>query len=219
MKKHLQVLLAGVVVVIPFAISLYIIYAVASWLGKMGGELMQRLAGKPWGVYEPIVTAWGYDLSPLIGAAALVAVIYLIGWATHLWFFRAVLRRLEQMVDRVPGIKTVYESVRDLLKLFGGSSAKGMGRAVLYRPPNTDMAMLGILTNERPAGTAHEGPDQRVAVYLPLAYMIGGPIVYIPRSQLQDVDIPVERVLKLCATAEIGAAPAHPLKQAVEGGK
>ena len=41
-------------------------------------------------------------------------------------------------------------------------------------------------------------------VYLPMAYMIGGPIVYAKPSELEYIDMPVEMALKLAATAFIG---------------
>ena len=63
--------------------------------------------------------------------------------------------------------------------------------------------MLGILTNDKPRGTSE--PD-RVAVYFPLAYMIGGPVLFVPRQHLRDVDMPVEQALRICAMAQVGAS-------------
>ena len=133
--------------------------------------------------------------------------IYLVGLLTHLWIFRWAVGLVEKLVVRVPGVKTVYESVRDLLKLFGGD-ARRMGRVVLYTPPGTDMTMLAILTNERPSGIGPEA-KHKVAIYLPYSYMFGGITVYVSPDHLQEVDTPVEVALKLAATAQVTSSTAE----------
>lgn len=198
-KKPLQTFLAGAAVLVPFAITSYVIFAIASWLGKIGSNLLRS------GNSGQIV--WGDKWDALVGAMVVLAAIYMVGLMTRMWLFETLLRRAENVLERVPGVKTIYESVRDLLKLFGGS-AHGMGKVVLYHPPGAQHAMLGILTNEQPGATAHEGAEQRVCVYLPMAYMIGGPIIYVNRSDVEEIDMPVETALKLAATAEISSAKA-----------
>ena len=64
--------------------------------------------------------------------------------------------------------------------------------------------MLGILTSDNPPGVVPQ--EGKAAVYFPFSYMIGGQILYISRDKLEDVDMPVESALKLCATAYVGAS-------------
>ena len=190
MRKQIQILMAGVLVIVPLAITAYVIWFVGVWLDDLGGKAMKVVGLKG-------------DLPPAAGAVLVIASIYLVGLLTHLWVFRGLLRYLERLLVHVPGVKTIYQSVRDLLNLFGGEPGR-MGRAVLYQPPGSQVTLLGILTNDRPAGMA--GPDQkgRVAVYLPMSYMLGGPTVYVPAEHLRDADVSVEQALKLSATANVG---------------
>lgn len=188
MKKQIRIFLAGAMVVIPFAITIWLITAVGSRLDALVNIPFDR--GK--GDVRPF--------PPGAGAVIVVAFIYLVGVLTHFWVFRAVVSLAEKLVTRVPGIKTIYESVRDLMKVFGGDT-KRMGRVVIYRPPGADAAMLGVVTNEDPPGAK---AGREVAVYFPLGYMIGGPVMYVSPEHLQDVDISVEHALKLCATAQVG---------------
>ena len=190
MKKQVQIFLAGAMVVIPFAITIWVITAVGSRLdalvfgrGDDGGD--------------------GAGGIPGAGALIVIAFIYLVGLLTHFWVFRHVVSFAEKLLTRVPGVKTIYESVRDLMKVFGGETRR-MGRVVIYRPPDAHAAMLGVVTNENPPGA---GAGNEVAVYFPLGYMIGGPVMYVRPEHLEDVDISVEHALKLCATAQVGEEP------------
>lgn len=185
MKKQLRILLAGMLIVVPFAITIWIIISVGTWLDSLPRKPMK---------------AWDVSVGPGVGALIVIAAVYLVGLLTHLWAFRWMVQLLEGLFARVPGVKTIYESVRDLLKLFGGD-ARRMGKAVLYTPQGSTMTMLAILTNEHPVGLAADG--NKVAIFLPYSYMFGGITVYVPADCLCEVDIPVEEVLKLCATAQV----------------
>jgi len=198
MKRQIRILLTGALVVIPFAVTIYVIFRVGTGLEELGRKALPASL--------PQESTYG------LGILVVVAAIYLVGLLTRLWIFGWALGLLEKLMGRVPGVKTIYESVRDLLQLFGGD-AKRMGKTVLYTQPGTQMTMLAILTNETPAGLGREEAKGKVAIYLPYSYMFGGITVYVPRESLQEVDTPVEEALKLCATAQVSTA-----KDAGEGG-
>lgn len=202
MKKQIRIFLAGLLIIIPFAVTTWVIWTIATKLGALGSALL----GADWlkksiPVEEDATREW---ILSLAGAVVILVVVYLVGLFTNLLMFRRLLNWAELLIQRVPGAKTIYQSVRDLLKLFGSDSGK-MGKVVLYHPNGGEMAMLGVLTNENPSGLEELGDHDMVALYLPLAYMLGGPIVYVPRKNLRELDMPVEKALKLCATAEVGA--------------
>lgn len=195
MQKQLRILLAGVMVIAPLAVTVWIIWGVGSWLDQMGRNLFP-----------------GPDLPPGVGAAVVIVAIYLVGLLTHFWVFQGMLAGLERLVAHVPGVKTIYESVRDLLKLFGGDSRR-MGRVVRYKTPGSDMSTLAILTNEAPAGLdPQDGEGGKVAIYLPFSYMFGGITIFVSPENIREVNMPVEHALKLCATAQVtptsGPSPA-----------
>lgn len=171
---------------IPFAITVWLAIAIGTWLDDLGRKVLDD---------------WGVPVWPGVGALIVLAGLYVIGLLTQFWIFRGLVNLLERLVERLPGIKTVYESVRDLLKLFGGD-ARRMGRVVLYTPPGTQLSMMAILTTDQPKGLEAQS-EARVAIFLPYSYMFGGITVYVPPSHLREVDMPVEEALKLCATAQV----------------
>jgi len=204
MKKQMQILLAGVLVVIPFAVTIAVIWWAASKLGACGYEVATFINKKYTDVPPPEQEGLKM-LMALVGSLLLIGLIYILGLLTRSYVFRRIVMLMERLFSRVPGVKTVYESVRDLLKLFGPSAGR-MGKVVLYRPNGGEATMLGILTNANPTGLASVADADLVAVYLPMAFMIGGPVVYVPREHIQEIDMPAEQALRLAATAEISAS-------------
>jgi len=195
-RRQLSILFAGALVLAPLAITAWVIWSLGAWVDDLGRRALTAVGA-------------GYKVYRGTGAIIVLAVIYLVGLLTHLRLLRALFNLLESLVTRVPGVKTIYESVRDLMKLFGGGSAQ-MGRVVQYRVPGTDMAMLGILTNETPFGVTQKGPGRKVAVYTPFSYMLGGVTVFVSPDNIVEVDMSVEQCMKLCATAHIGSSTLNP---------
>jgi uncharacterized membrane protein len=192
MKTQIRIFLSGALIIVPLAITAYVLYAAAIWLDGLGSRAVARF--------------WpDARLFPGAGALVLVAAIYIVGLLMHVLAFRKLWEYFERLLSRLPGVKIIYESIRDLMRLFGGG-AGSMGRTVEYRPEGASLSMLGIVTNENPPGAAADGP-KRVAVYIPLAYMFGGPTVLVSPDHLRPLDIPVEQALKLAATALVGGSP------------
>lgn len=201
LRKQLRILLAGVFVLVPFAVTLYVICLLAMWLGRLGEGIVQVAMGRnPWEA-PPVMLIGTVNVEPVVGGLVLLILVYVVGLLTRLWLFDKLLLKVEGILGRMPGIKTIYESIRDLLALFGPASS-GAGKVVLYQPPGSPAKMLGIMTNEQPAAMTVAG-EPLVALYLPLAYMIGGPILYVPREHVRQIDMKVEQALRICATAEI----------------
>ncbi|MGH8630174.1 MAG: DUF502 domain-containing protein, partial [Burkholderiales bacterium] len=70
--------------------------------------------------------------------------------------------------------------------------------------PGTGVRVMGFVTREEfsdlPAGVAGDG---EVAVYLPMSYQIGGYTVFMPRSQLREIQMSREDAMRFVLTAGV----------------
>ncbi len=188
MKKQLGIFLAGVMVVVPLIVTVWVILWVGGAIDGLVKSSVKAVSPKS-GVED-----WWFSG---LGVILAIVGIYFIGLLTRLWGFRWMLGLIDRIFSRLPGVKSIYESVRDILSLFGGDASK-TGQAVRYRVPGTEIDLLGIRTSTNPVAT--EGSD-KVAVYLPMSYMIGGPTVYVDPESVEPIDMSVEEVMKVAAIA------------------
>lgn len=214
-KTQMKILLAGAAVVIPFILSIGVLWYVGVWIDDGIEQFINWVAGR--GEADHIV------ISPGLGFLAAVGGIYMVGLLTRVYLFQRLVRVGEWIVSRIPLAKSLYEAVRDLLRFFGGGDQqKEMGRVVIVTLADGQVRMLGILTNEHPSGLtgrkqrdageqtdAQAGnnltrTDQRVAVYLPMSYQLGGFTVYVEPGSVEPVDMSVEEAMKIAATADVG---------------
>ena len=68
---------------------------------------------------------------------------------------------------------------------------------VALRMPGQDLEIVGLVTRQNVDGLP-EGflRGDRVAVYLPMGYMIGGYTVFVPRDWVQPINISVEEAMR-----------------------
>jgi uncharacterized membrane protein len=113
-----------------------------------------------------------------------------------------VFRWGEQLVERIPLVKALYGSVRDLMGFFSNSDEETTRQAVMVTVGNTPLRLIGFITREDfsdlPVGI---GGDDDVAVYLPMSYQIGGFTTMVPRSAVRLVDMSIEQAMRFAVTA------------------
>lgn len=136
-----------------------------------------------------------------LGLVFALIFIFAVGMLMEALLFRRLVSWFEALLDRIPLVKTVYGAVRDLMSLFAGTGKRSFSKVVMVRLPNSEIELIGFVTLEDfsrlPLG---QGPD-RVAVYMPMSYTIGGYTVFVPKSCLRPVDLSLEDAMRLAVTA------------------
>jgi len=208
MKDVSKDFLSGLMTVLPVALTLFILY----W----GGSKVEFYLGKLVKVFIPAdYYRWGMGL--VLGAI----LVYLVG----LLMRGVVFRRLYQwgedaLLERIPLVKTLYGSLRDLTGYFSSPGKKRFDQVVLVRLGDGSARMVGFVTredfSEMPLGMV-TGDD--VAVYVPLSYQIGGYTLIVPRSAVQRVEMPFQEAMRFVLTAGMSAGKASPANASGTGGR
>lgn len=182
--------LRGLAALLPLTVTLYMIWWAGTGAETLLGGLLKRVL--PHALYVP-------GLGVLLGLALLVAV----GAIANAFVVRRVAALLEAVIARLPLLKTVYGSIKDVMSLFAGRHAKErLDKVVTVPVAGTDLALLGFLTRDSVPEVA---PD-RVAVYLPMSFQIGGFTVLLPRSRVTPVAMSVEDAMRFTITAGMSSA-------------
>lgn len=201
-----KTLLAGAAVCIPLAITAAVVY----WAGSKINDMAINAAN--WGISPDA----GKFLTKNTGTGvlAVLVLIYLVGLGTRFWLFVKGVSLLEAILVRVPLVKTVYGSIRDMMRFFGGDNS-ATSKVVLYKLPGQNVRMLALLTNEHPIGLPAHHAKGMVAIWLPMSYQLGGYMLYVPADAIEPIEMSVEQLMKLAATAEIGSTPLPSLVRGV----
>lgn len=181
-----QTFAKGLLFSLPIAITLGALYWFFSWAESLLSPLLEYVLPHGW-----YITGMGV-LSGLV-------IIFLLGLLVQAYLLRQIFEWLENSLNRIPLVKTLYGSARDIMRLFSGSDQHELQKVVLVRM-HEDIRMIGFVTNEN-IDFAKE--DDVIAVYVPLSYQVGGHLLYLPRSRCEPLDMPVKAAMQQVLTAHI----------------
>jgi len=181
-----RILLKGLVTILPIGLTVYLIY----WLGVTTEELLS-------GPIRWFVPDAAYV--PGMGLIAGFIVLFIVGLLVNAYVVRRSMHVIENLVMRVPVVKTVYGALRDVTKLVNTSGRKSeLERVVLveFGPGR----VMGFVTQEHATLPGIGTDEDLVAVYLPMSYQIGGYTVYLPKNRIEPTDLGVEAAMRIVLT-------------------
>ena len=118
MKTVTRIFLTGLAAVLPIAVTIYVFY----WLGSKA----ELLLGRGLKMLIPDSLYWSG-----MGVVAGLVLVFTIGVLMNAWLFRTFLGWGERLLERIPLVKTLYGSVRNLMGFFSGSNERTMSKAVM----------------------------------------------------------------------------------------
>ena len=163
-------ILTGLITILPVALTLYLLYwfvvATESFLGDTIRAVMSDELYRPG-----------------MGVAAGLLVAFIVGMLMHTLIARRLFSRGEQIFYRLPLIKSVYLSIRDLLDYFSSEKKKDFEQVVAITFGDTGMQVVGLVTQtDMKQMPAEFSQRDSLLVYVPMSYGIGGFAVLVPRS-------------------------------------
>jgi uncharacterized membrane protein len=139
-----------------------------------------------WIVWVSVTTLdrWLETRIPGLGILIAAAGITLIGYLTGNVVGNKLLSWLEAGLQRVPLVRILYNSLRDLFGAFVGQKRK-FDKPVAVEMNQHGLKVLGFLTSERfddPQLAGH------VSVYLPESYNFAGNLIVVPKERVHPLD-------------------------------
>jgi uncharacterized membrane protein len=185
-RKILQYLIQGVLVTAPVAITIYLIYwfvsSVDSWLPifrVVDGRVINRNYG--------------------LGFVVIIAALIVIGFLSSNFLTSRIFSLFDRWLERAPGIKFIYSSIKDFFEAFAGNKRK-FKKAVLVNIFQPDVFQLGFITDE---DASEFGLTDYVSVYVPNSYAVTGQLYMVPKHKVKILE---------------DVSPSDVLKYAISGG-
>ena len=173
--------LAGMLVVIPLAIAVWVLY----WIFSSVDNLLQ-----------PLINAiFGREI-PGLGFAIFLAVIYLVGLIASNYLGKKIIQYFESLLTRVPLFRQLYIGAKQVVEgLSGAGINKAAFREVVFVEfPRDGMKTLAFITN---AITDKSG-EKLYAIYIPTAPVpTSGFFEMVTEDKITRTDITVDEALKI----------------------
>jgi len=175
----------GLVIFLPAALSLYILYRIFDFLDSFLDPL--------------IVSRTGYSI-PGMGVLLLVLLILAVGTvATNVLGHRLVIF-LENMMAKIPIFKKFYTTLKTVMESFSPNGQKGFRKVVLAEYPQNGVWTMGFFT-----GSVRFGKDGPIlqSVFFPSNNIYIGIQAFLPAEKVMETTFSVEEGMKLILSGGI----------------
>ena len=196
MKKYF---ITGLLVLVPLFITAWVL---SSLIGMMDKSLL--LLPVQWRPQAQL----GFDV-PGLGAVLTLLIIFFTGLVATNFFGRHVIRLWEALLARVPVVKSIYASVKQVSDTLFSDSGNAFRQAVLVEFPRKGAWTIAFVTGQPGGGVMQHLQGDYVSIYVPTTpNPTGGYFLMMPRAELIELEMSVDQALKYIISMGV-VAPLH----------
>jgi uncharacterized membrane protein len=196
-------LVTGLLLVLPFLVTFWIVFWLYSALenyviGPIATLVLRAVRG--WAP-DPHLPAWFADCAaPALGIAAVVLVLYFLGFLAQSRLFRL----LDYVLMRLPIVTIVHRAVSRTFESFRGGGQFGrFNRPVLVAFPHPGMRVPGFVTS-----SCRDAETQKtiLCVYVPTTPIpSSGYMLLVPEEEVTELDWTLEETVQAVVSFGITA--------------
>jgi uncharacterized membrane protein len=173
MTRLLNYFLRGLVVVVPLALTVYVCVVIFTTIdGWLGSWLGLPLKG--------------------IGFVLTMVLITLVGALASSFITRSVISALDRTFDRLPFVRLLYSSAKDMLNAFVGEKRRFDKPVLVAVSADKAVKVLAFLTSD---SLVSLGAADHVTVYMPQSYGFAGHIIVVPADRVERIDADAAEVM------------------------
>ncbi|HLZ89460.1 MAG TPA: DUF502 domain-containing protein [Puia sp.] len=176
-RKLFRLFLQGLLILAPISITIWILVTAFYWIDGILPNLVYSISPKLIGTDSVGLPR----RIPGLGFIVFIAIALIVGYISPSWIVSRIVEFAESVLEKTPGIKLIYSTIKDFFEAFAGNKRK-FTKAVLVSVGAPDVWQVGFITQEE----LHEFDLQEyVAVYLPQSYAFAGHLYFVKRDRVR----------------------------------
>ncbi|OWT63831.1 DUF502 domain-containing protein [Candidimonas nitroreducens] len=145
---------------------------------------------------------------PGFAVALVLVVVFVTGLLAANFIGRAFVDRWEQLLGRIPLVRSIYNSVKQVSDTVLAPNGQAFREAVLVQYPRQGSWTIAFLTGSPSGEVAERLHGQFVSVYVPTTpNPTSGFFLMMPRQDVQVLDMSVDAALKYIVSMGVVAPP------------
>ena len=205
MRKYL---IAGLLTWLPLAITIWVLLWVQGVLdGMFRGVLKVTAAVLPASAAEGVqwLGQW-----PGLGVVVMIALMLLTGMFVANMFGQWSLRQWDALMSRIPIVKSIYSSVKQVSDTLFSSNGNAFREAVLVQYPHAGSWTIAFVTGKPGGEVADKLGDEHVSLYVPTTpNPTSGFFLMMPRTAVHPLEMSVDEALKYIISMGVVVPPPH----------
>ena len=188
MSQLRRYLVAGLLVWLPLGATFFVIQLLVGWMDQSLLLLPERFRPE---------TLLGFNI-PGLGVVLSLLILLLTGLVAANLFGRKLVELWEQLLSRIPLVRSVYSAVKQLVETMFADNGNSFRKVVLVEFPRRGIWTLAFLTNDEQGVVQQATGREVISVYVPTTpNPTGGYFVLVPVEDVREIDLSVDEGLKL----------------------
>ncbi len=201
-------LVAGLLVWLPLGATFFVIRLLVRWMDQSLLLLPDRFRPE---------NLLGFPI-PGLGVLLSLLILLLTGLIAANLFGRKLVGLWEQLLSRIPLVRSVYSAVKQLVETMFSDNGNSFRKVVLVEFPRRGLWTLAFLTSDEPGPVQEATGRDVISVYVPTTpNPTGGYFVLVPREDVREIDLSVDEGLKLLLSMGAVNPGKHPVVPAGDG--
>jgi uncharacterized membrane protein len=181
-------LVAGLLVWLPLGATYFVIQLLVGWMDQSLLLLPERFRPE---------SLLGFSI-PGLGVVLSLLILLLTGLIAANLFGRKLVELWEQLLSRIPLVRSVYSAVKQLVETMFADNGNSFRKVVLVEFPRRGIWTLAFLTNDEQGAVQQATGREVISVYIPTTpNPTGGYFVLVPVEDVTEIDLSVDEGLKL----------------------
>jgi uncharacterized membrane protein len=177
MKRLTRYFFNGLIFLVPVVATIYVIYIIFIKIDK---------------IFKFPVPGTGFLIT--------IFLITFLGFIGSNFLTRRLVNLVDIMFSRLPLIKMIYTSVKDLISAFVGEKRAFDKPVAVTLSSESNMRVIGFVTNE---SLSELGLADTVAVYLPQSYNFAGNLIIVPKDQVTPLSADSASIMKFIVSGGV----------------
>jgi uncharacterized membrane protein len=185
--------LTGLVVVVPVVLTIYLTWSFVSFVDA---QILPLLPA----AYDPR-TYIDLDI-PGLGVVVFLVFTTGVGYFAKKVFGKQLIRMAEDMVDRMPVVRSVYNAVKQIVETALSQSKSSFRQACLIEYPRRGIWSVAFVSTDTTGEIPERAGRAMISVFLPTTpNPTSGFLLFVPREDIIYLDMTVEEAAKLVISA------------------
>jgi uncharacterized membrane protein len=183
--------LTGLLVLAPLTITAYVIWRLFLFTDHLVGTTLRGGYLRPGGI-------------PGFGFVTVLVLITVTGALANNFLGRQLGQILESMLLRVPFLRGLYSTLKEIGEAILSERRTAFQRVVLVPYPSPGVYTIGLVTSAAPQALQEAAGKRLQGVFIPTPpNPTTGPLLYYPEEQLIATSIRVEQAIKMVISAGV----------------
>lgn len=208
-----KIFLTGLLVSLPLVITIVVFKFVFETLDSFLGPLVTKLLIEAGAPIRPT-----FQL-PGIGVVTTLAIVFLIGLFTRNWIGKKMWEIGENVVARIPVIRSVYIGAKQVVDTFAINSSQTFSKVVMLEYPRKGIYCLAFITSQTKGEAQARTGEEVVNIFLPTTpNPTSGFLLLVPKKDLILMDMTVEDGIKMIVSGGLVTPKFNPGDREIKPG-